>query len=94
MKKQETIKEMEKQDAAGYAHIPSQASEFVEWESEQVWTEEEPLAIKEAVQQTTTTGGRTKAMKEAVERAAEIRHKLEGRNHSDSTENVREDRQR
>ena len=31
MKKQETIEEMEKRDAAGYARIPSQASEFEEW---------------------------------------------------------------
>jgi putative addiction module component (TIGR02574 family) len=36
----------------------------------------------------------TKVMGEALEQAAEIRHQLEGRRHSDSTELVSEDRQR
>ena len=40
MKKHE-IEEMEKQHPAGYAWIPSQASEFAEWESEQLWLEYE-----------------------------------------------------
>ena len=94
MKKQETIEEMEKRDAAGYARRPSQASEFEEWESEQVWPEYEEGEPEEAIQQTATTGGGTKVIEEALEKAAEIRRKLEGRHHSDSTQDVREDRQR
>lgn len=93
MKKQAT-KEMEKRDAAGYARIPSQAGEVEEWESEQVWPEYEEGRPEEAIAQTATTGGGTKVMEEALEQAAEIRHKLEGRHHSDSTQDVTEDRQR
>jgi hypothetical protein len=93
VKKQE-IEKMEKQDAAGYARIPSQASEFEEWESEQVWTEDEEGKPEETILQTAGTGGGTKAMDEALERAAEIRHQLEGRSHSDRTQIVSEDRQR
>ncbi len=94
MKKPETIEEMEKRDAAGYARIPSEAAEFEEWEGEQVWLEYEEGEPEEAIQQTATTGGGTSAMEKALEQAAEIRHKLEGRNHSDSTQDVSEDRQR
>ena len=94
MKKQETIEEMEKRDAAGYARIPSQASEFEEWEPEQVWDEDEEGEPEEAIPQTSAPGERTKAMEDALERAAEIRHQLEGRQHSDSTQSVREDRER
>lgn len=93
MKKHE-IDDMEKQDAAGYTRIPSQAAEFKEWESEQVWLDNEEGEPEEAIQQTATTGEGTTAMAEALERAAEIRHKLEGRHHSDSTRLVAEDRQR
>jgi len=34
VKKKETAEEMEKRDAAGYARIPSEASEYEEWESD------------------------------------------------------------
>jgi hypothetical protein len=34
---------MEKRDAAGYARIPSEASEFEEWESEQIWAEDQEV---------------------------------------------------
>ena len=88
------IEEMEKQHAAGYARIPSQASEFEEWESEQVWSDDEEGDSEEAIQQTAAIGERTKVMKESLEEAEEIRHKLEGRHHSDSTLLVREDRER
>lgn len=94
MKKQETIEEMEKRDAAGYARIPSQASEFEEWEPEQVWDEDEEGDPEEAIQQTAATSERARVMAEALEQAAEIRHQLEGRHHSDSTELVAEDRNR
>lgn len=94
MKKQETKEEMEKRDAAGYARIPSQAAEFEEWESEQVWLDYEEGGPEAAIQQTATTGGGTQAMEKALEQAAEIWHKLEGRHHSDSTQIVSEDRQR
>jgi len=92
--KKEQIKEMEERDAAGYARIPSQAAEFEEWEGEQVWLEYEETEPEEAIQQTATTREGTKVMEEALEQAAEIRHQLEGRNHSDSTQDVSEDRQR
>lgn len=90
MKKAE-VEEMEKQHAAGYARVPSEASEFEEWESEQVWLEYEERKSEHAVQQTATCGG-SKAMAEALERAAEISGKLEGRDHSDSTHLLAEDR--
>ena len=93
MKKQETIEEMEKRDAAGYARIPSQASEFEEWEPEQVWDEDEGDP-EEAIQQTAATGERARVMAEALEQAAEIRDKLEGRHHSDSTQIEHQDRER
>lgn len=94
MKKPETIEEMEKRDAAGYARIPSRAEEVEEWEGEQVWPEYEEGEPEEAVQQTATTGEGTKELDEALEQAAEICHKLEGRNHRESTQDVTEDRQR
>jgi len=93
VKKQE-VEEMEKQHAAGYARIPSEAAEFEEWGPEQVWSEDEQFGHEETIQQTATTHGGTKAMAEALEKAAEIRHQLEGRHHSDSTQEVREDRER
>ena len=43
---------MEKQHAAGYARIPA---EFEEWESEQVWPEDEERGPEEALQQTAAT---------------------------------------
>ncbi|MEP6911621.1 MAG: hypothetical protein ABI923_02640, partial [bacterium] len=79
---------------AGNARIPSQASEFEEWESERVWPEDEEDEPEEATQKTATAEGGKKSMEEALEKAAEIRHGLEGRNHSDSTRGVREDRER
>ena len=88
------IEEMEKQHAAGYGRIPSEPGEFEEWEPEQVWSEDEQFEHEETIQQTATTQEGTKAMAEALEKAAEIRHSLEGRNHSDSTQGVREDRER
>ena len=94
MKKQETIEEKEKRDADAYARIPSQASEFEEWEPEQVWDEDEEGDPEEAIQQTAAIGERTKVMKEPLEEAEEIRHQLEGRHHSDSTQLLREDRER
>lgn len=94
MKKQETIEEMEKRDAAAYARMPQQASEIEEWEPEQVWDEDEESEPKEAIQQTAAVGERTKVMEKALEKAAEIRHQLEGRHHSDSTQLVAEDRKR
>lgn len=93
VKKQE-VEEMEKQHAAGYARIPSQASEFEEWESEQVWSDDEEGDSEEAIQLTAAIGGRTKVMKESLKEVEEIRHQLEGRHHSDSTQLVREDRER
>lgn len=93
MKKQGTIEGMEKRDAAGYARIPSQASKFEEWESEQVWPEDEEGEPEAAINRPSITSGGKTAMEDALERAAEIRHKLGGRNHSDSTQLVREDRQ-
>lgn len=93
MKKQETKEEKERRDDAAYARIPSQTAEFEEWESEQVWSEYDEGDPEEAIEQTATGGGR-QAMVKALERAAEIRHKLEGPHHSDSTQEVREDRQR
>ena len=92
MKKQETKEEMEERDAAGYARRPSEAGEFDEWEGEQVWPEDEPFEHDGAMQQMATTGGETNAMEEGLKQAAEIRHKLEGRHHSDSTKLVSEDR--
>ncbi len=92
--KKEQIKEMEERDAAGYARKPSQAGEFAEWEAVQVWPEYEEGEPEEAIQQTATTGGGTKVIEEALEQAAEIRNKLEGRNHRDSTQDVSGDRQR
>jgi CHASE3 domain sensor protein len=92
--KKQKIDELEKQHAAGYARIPSQAEEFEEWEPEQVWLDYEGGEPEEAIQQTARTGGGTRVMEEALEQAAEIRQKLEGRNQSDSTQDVREDRQR
>lgn len=93
MKKQETIEEKER-DADAYARIPSQASEFEEWEPEQVWDEDEEGDPEEAIQQTAATSERARVMAEALEQAAEIRHQLEGRHHSDSTQLVRGDRER
>ena len=92
--KKQKIAELEEQDAAGYARMPIQAGEFEEWESEQVWSEDEEGKPEETIPQTAATGGGTKPMDEALERAAEIRGKLEGRHHSDSTQIVGEDRQR
>lgn len=92
MKKQD-IKEKEKQHADCYARIPSQASEFEEWESEQVWLEYDEGEPEAAIRQTAVTGERTKLMEKALEKAAEIRNRLEGRHHSDSTQLLREDRQ-
>ena len=94
MKKPESIEEMEKRDATGYARIPSRADEFAEWEAEQVWPEYEQLEREEAIQQPATTGGGTSALEEALEQAPEIREKLEGHYNSASTPDVREDRQR
>lgn len=94
MKKQETIEEKEKRDAEAYARIPSQASEFEEWEPEQVWDDDEEGESEEAIQQTAATGERAKVMAEALEKAEQIRRQLEGRDHSDSTQIVREDRER
>lgn len=85
---------MEKRDAAGYARMPSQASEFEELESEQVWLEYEGGEPNEAFRKPAATGERTKAMGKALEQAATIREKLEGRNHSVSTQIVSEDRER
>ena len=84
---------MEKQHAAAYARIPSEPAEFEEWGPEQAWLDNEDGESEEAIEQTATGEG-TNAMKEALHKAAEIRHKLEGRDHSDSTKLVREDRQR
>lgn len=85
MKKQETIEEMEKRDAAGYAQIPSRAEEVVEWLPVQVWPEYEEVEPEKGIQQTAATGEETKVIEEALEQAAEIRHALEGRcHHSDS----------
>ena len=94
MKKQETIKEKEKRDADGYARMPQQASEIEEWEREQVWLEDEEDVPEETIQSTSATAVRTKVMKKALEKAEEIRHKLEAGHHSDSTQVVAEDRQR
>jgi len=91
VKKQETKEEMEERDAAGYARKPSQAGEVEEWESEQVWPEHEEGGREEAIQQTAATGGAAKVVEEASE---QIRQRLAGRHHSDSTQDVREDRQR
>lgn len=94
MKKPETIEEMEKRDAEAYARMPQQASEIEEWEPEQVWDEDEDGEPEEAIEQTAETGERAKVMAEALEKAEEIRHQLGGRDHSDSTQIVREDRER
>lgn len=95
MKKQETIEEKEKRDADAYARMPQQASEIEEWEPEQVWDDDdEPGEPEEAILQTGAIGETTKVMEKALEKAAEIRHQLEGRQHSDSTRIVREDRER
>jgi hypothetical protein len=85
MKKQETIEEKEKRDAEAYARLPSQASEFEEWEPEQFWDDDEDGEPEEAIQRTAATSERAGVMAEALERAAEIRHQIEGRHHSDST---------
>ncbi|MEK6281505.1 MAG: hypothetical protein AABN95_14220 [Acidobacteriota bacterium] len=90
--KNQDIKEKEKQDAAGYARKPSEAAEFEEWESEQVWSDDEEGDPDEAIQQTAAIGERTK-VNEASEKAAEVRHQLEGRSHSNSTQSAREDRE-
>ena len=45
MKKQETNEEMERRDAAGYARIPSKASEIEERESEQVSLDDEDVTL-------------------------------------------------
>jgi hypothetical protein len=92
--KKHEIGEMEKQDAAGYVRIPSQVSEFEEWLPEQVWLDCEEGEAEEAIEQTAASSRGTTAMEDALEQAAKIRHKLEGRHHSDSTELVAEDRQR
>lgn len=55
MKNPETIEEMEARDAAGYARIPSQAAEFEEWESEQVWLDNDECEPEEAIQQSART---------------------------------------
>jgi hypothetical protein len=94
MKKQETLEEKEKRDAAAYARIPQQVSEIEEWESEQFWDEDEEGGPEEAIQQTAATSEKARVMAEALEQAAEIRRQLEGRGHSDSTPSVREDRER
>lgn len=31
------VRSLEKQDAAGYAHIPADSTDAVDWESEQAW---------------------------------------------------------
>lgn len=49
---------------------------------------------EEVIQQTITTGEETKTIEKALEHAAEMRHRLEGRHHSDSTQGVVEDRKR
>lgn len=64
MKKQETIEEKEKRDADGYARMPQQVSEIEEWESEQVWSDDEEGDFEEAIQQTAAIGERTKVMKD------------------------------
>ena len=72
MKKRETIGEMEKRDAAGYARIPSQPGEFDEWESEQVWLED-ARALREAI----NSGERTFAeLRKVLSSAAEFRNRL------------------
>ena len=92
MKKQE-IKELEDRHAAGYSRIPVDASAIDEWQSEQVWPEDEEFAQHDkAPQHKMTTSAGTKVMEEALKRAAEIRRTLEGRHHSDSTKLVAEDR--
>ena len=83
---------MEKQHAAGYARIPSDASDLKEWESEQVWPAD--VSSEETLKQTATNREGTKTLEEALEQAAEIRHSLEGRPHSDSTQLIAKDRQR
>jgi hypothetical protein len=88
------MKKQEKRHAAAYARIPSQPTEFDEWEPEQVWDEDEEGDPKQATQQTAAIGERTKVMETALEKAEEIRRQLEGRNHSDSTQDLREDRER
>ena len=94
MKKQE-IKELEDRHAAGYSSIPADASEIDEWQSEQVWPEDEKFAEHDkASQHKMTTSAGTKVMEEALKRAAAIRHNLEARHHSDSTQDAIEDRQR
>jgi hypothetical protein len=94
VKKQGTKEEMEKRHAAGYACIPSRPEEFEEWESEQAWPECKEVEHEIAIQQAATTGKERRVLREASERAAEIRHSLEGRHHSDRTQVVIEDRQR
>lgn len=88
------MKKQEIEARRRYARIPSLASEFAEWEPEQVWLDNEEGEPEEATQQCATTGEGTNAMKEALEKAAEIRHSLEGRRHSDSIQDLRKDRQR
>jgi putative addiction module component (TIGR02574 family) len=89
--KKHEIEEMEKRDAVGYARIPSQPDEFAEWESEQVWPEEESSEQEEAIQQSAAMGGGAARMEKALEQAAEIRHKLKGRHHSDGSEETWKD---
>jgi hypothetical protein len=92
MKKQD-IEEMERQDADGYSRIPSDVSEFEEWESEQVWAEYEEGKPAEGIQQATTAGA-TKAMDEAFIRPylyeifAEIRKRSSSKKGAPKASNV------
>lgn len=88
------MEEMEKRHAAGYARLPIGADEIEEWEAVQVWPAYEEVEHESAIQATAATGEKTKVTEEALEKAAEIGHTLEGRHHSDSTQDVIEDRQR
>jgi hypothetical protein len=63
--KKNEIEEIEKQHADGYARIPSQPDEFAEWESEQVWPEEEPSEHEEAIEH--TSGGGATTVEKALE---------------------------
>ena len=62
MKKPETIEEKEKRHAAAYARIPSQPTEFDEWEPEQVWDEDEEGEPEEAIQPAAAPGGGKRSM--------------------------------
>jgi len=89
------IEEMEKREAAAYARTPADATEIEEWQAEQVWLEDEGFAQYDKASQhkVVTASGGTEVMEEGLKRAAAIRHELEGRDHSDSTQDVIEDRQ-